>query len=193
MRVIKFTSSILDAVYDIQQRAYKSLFDKYHDVETNPYMESRETVLAKYTRAGTDGYVLVVDEIPVGSVRIVRSGDTCKISALAVILEYQNRGIAQSALCEIEGKYGGVRRWVLDTILEEAGNCHLYEKLGYVRVGEYSVTNDRMTIVDYEKSFRRLKCYSDFVGNEIDKWEKIWYNVGCRWGCRVPCCRKVLV
>ncbi len=151
MQVIKFTSSMIDAVFDIQQKSYKPLFDKYHDPETNPYMESRETVLAKYTRPGTDGYVFMVDNRPVGSVRVIVRGDTCKISALAVLPEYQNRGMAQSALREIEGKYPGVKKWVLNTILEEPGNCHLYEKLGYVRTGRVKVINDRLTIVDYEK------------------------------------------
>ncbi len=151
MQVIKFTPSMIDAVFEIQQKSYKPLFDKYNDPETNPYMESRETVLAKYTRPGTDGYVFIVDNRPVGSVRVIVRGDTCKISALAVLPEYRNRGIAQSALREIEEKYPGVKKWVLDTLAEEPGNCHLYEKLGYVRTGGYKVINDRLTIVDYEK------------------------------------------
>lgn len=152
MQVIKFTPSMTDSVHSIQQKSYKPLFDKYRDAETSPYMESRETVLAKYTRPGTDGYVFVEDSRPVGSVRVTRWGDVCRISALAVIPECRNRGIAQSALLEIEGKYAGVSRWVLDTILEEVGNCHLYEKLGYVRAGSGRVINECMTIVDYEKA-----------------------------------------
>lgn len=152
MQVINFTPEMIDAVFDIQQKAYKPLFDKYNDPETNPCMESRETVLAKYTCPGTDGYVFIVDNRPVGSVRVIVRGDTCKISALAVLPEYQNRGIAQSAMREIEGKYAGVKKWVLDTLAKEPGNCHLYEKLGYVRTGEYKVINDRLTIVDYEKA-----------------------------------------
>ena len=27
--------------------------------------------------------------------------------------------------------HSDVERWFLDTILQEAGNCHLYEKIGY--------------------------------------------------------------
>ena len=43
--------------------------------------------------------------------------------------------------------------WRLDTIKQETGNCHLYEKCGFVRVGEEHVVSDRMTLVDYVKSF----------------------------------------
>ena len=39
----------------------------------------------------------------------------------------------------------------LDTIQEEAGNCHLYEKIGYKKSGRTEVINERMTLVFYEK------------------------------------------
>jgi len=39
----------------------------------------------------------------------------------------------------------------LDTILEEAGNCHLYEKIGYMKTGKTEVINEKMTLVFYEK------------------------------------------
>ena len=43
-----------------------------------------------------------------------------------------------------------VKTWKLDTILQEKGNCHLYEKCGFVRVGEEKIINDKMTLIDYE-------------------------------------------
>ena len=33
-------------------------------------------------------------------------------------------------LLEIERLHPDIERWFLDTIKEEAGNCHLYEKIG---------------------------------------------------------------
>lgn len=39
----------------------------------------------------------------------------------------------------------------LDTIHEESGNCHLYEKLGYVRTGQTEQLMENMTLVYYEK------------------------------------------
>ena len=81
-------------------------------------------------------------------------GKICKISALAVMPEYQNRGIAQSALKEIEKIHNDCKYWILDTILQEKGNCHLYEKLGYTRIGEPKKINDRLTLVDYKKEVK---------------------------------------
>lgn len=39
----------------------------------------------------------------------------------------------------------------LDTILQEEGNIHLYEKIGYRRVSEPQKINDNMDIVFFEK------------------------------------------
>lgn len=151
MIVKKFSKENIDDVFRIQQAAYKPLFEKYQDTETNPYMETKEDTLIKYTKAGTQGYIFVKDDIAVGAVRIIMLDKICKVSALAVIPEYQNRGIAQSALKEIEKIHSDCKCWVLDTILQEKGNCHLYEKLGYVRIGEPKKINDRLTLVGYKK------------------------------------------
>ena len=154
MEMIKFSEEYIDEVFRIQRTAYKPLFDKYRDVETNPYMETKEIVFRKYTASGTQGYVFVENGVAVGSVRIIMRNDICKVSALAVLPEYQNRGIAQIAMKEIEKIHSDCKCWRLDTILQEKGNCHLYEKLGYTRVGEPKNVNDKLTLVDYIKNVR---------------------------------------
>ena len=152
VKVIEFQKELIDAVFDIQQKAYKSLFDKYHDTNTSPYLESKKDVLEKYTRPGTYGYVFLEEGIPVGAVRIIVRGDICKVSALAVLPEYQNRGIAQAALKEIESIHSGCKCWILDTIFQEKGNCHLYEKLGCIGIGEPQAVNDDLTLINYKKA-----------------------------------------
>ena len=47
----------------------------------------------------------------------------------------------------IHGRYG----WELDTILQEKGNCYLYEKMGYKATVKTEKINDKMTLVFYEK------------------------------------------
>ena len=59
-----------DTVFEIQQAAYKPLYEKYHDDSSNPYMESKEAVYHKYTRAGTTGYLFILNGAAVGAVRI---------------------------------------------------------------------------------------------------------------------------
>ncbi len=153
MEVKEFMDSDIDIVFEIQQAAYKPLYEKYHDDNTSPYMESKETVLQKYTRMGTKGYLFIKNSVPVGAVRInlYPESKSGRISALGVHPRYQGQGIAQQALLKIEEIHSDIRRWFLDTILQEEGNCHLYEKLGYKRTGKIEEINEKMTLVYYEK------------------------------------------
>lgn len=156
MEIVEFKESYIDTVFEIQQAAYKPMYEKYHDDNSNPYMESKEMVLQKYMRTNTKGYIFVEDGVPVGAVRINinaedRSG---RVSALGVHPQHQGRGIAQQALKKIEKLHCDVERWLLDTILQEKGNCHLYEKLGYKRTGKNEKINEKMTLVFYEKIIR---------------------------------------
>lgn len=153
LEIKRFQENDIDAVFKVQQAAYLPLFEKYRDTESNPYMESREKVLQKYTRVGTQGYVFLLDGEAVGAVRInlypeYRSG---RVSALCVHPMHQGKGIAQQALSRIEQMHADVRKWFLDTILQEKGNCHLYEKIGYRQTGKTEKISDQMTLVFYEK------------------------------------------
>lgn len=148
-----FRPQDIDIVFAIQQAAFKPLYEKYLDDETSPYKESKETVLRKYTRPGTVGYLFLLDGTAVGTVRIGIDEENAsgRVSALCVLPQYQGRGIAQSALAQIERLNPEIGRWTLDTIAQEPGNCHLYEKLGYRRTGKTEAVSGSMTIVFYEK------------------------------------------
>lgn len=154
MKVVEFKESYIDIVYEIQQAAYKPLYEKYHDDDSNPYMESKEKVLQKYTRTGTKGYLFILNDMPVGAVRInlYPESKSGRVSALGVLPQYQGQGIAQQALLKIEEIHSNIKRWFLDTILQETGNCHLYEKIGYKRTGKIEVINDKMSLIYYEKA-----------------------------------------
>ena len=156
LEIIPFSERDLDTVFAIQQAAFKPLYDKYHDDSTNPYKESKETILCKYTKEGTHGYLFLKDGTAVGAVRVILQDDgkRARISSLCVLSSFQGQGIAQKALLEIEKMHPDVQLWSLDTIQEEAGNCHLYEKLGYKKVGKPEQINDKMTIVYYLKNGR---------------------------------------
>ena len=153
MEVIPFQESNIDTVFEIKHAAYKPLYDKYQDRDTSPYLESKETLLQKYTREGTKGYIFIKNGVTVGTVRIKISPDnkSACVSGLAVLPQYQGQGIAQQALRIIEKIHKEVETWCLITVLQEPRNCHLYEKLGYRQTGETEIVNDNMTFVFYEK------------------------------------------
>ena len=157
VEIVRFLESDLDTVFEIQKAAFLPLYEKYRDDDTSPYKESRESVLRKYTREGTVGYLFLLDGAAVGAVRVnlEKENGSARISALCVLPQVQGRGIAQSALRKIEKLHPHIRRWSLSTILEEKGNCHLYEKIGYRKTGKTVTVNDKMTLVYYEKSEER--------------------------------------
>lgn len=61
-----------------------------------------------------------------------------------------NKGIAQQTIKLVEQIHGSLN-WLLDTIMQEEGNCHLYEKMGYHRTGEKKEVSDIMTLIIFEK------------------------------------------
>ena len=85
-------------------------------------------------------------------IRVIDKKDTSRrrISPIWIMPEYRNKGYAQAAISAVE-KIHGCHHWCLDTILQEAGNLHLYEKMGYHQTGKMDKINDRMDIVFYEK------------------------------------------
>ena len=94
-----------------------------------------------------------MENTSVGAIRInkLENGLKCRISPIFILPKYQNKGIAQKVFKIIEEKYKPEKGWVLDTILQEEGNCYLYEKMGYKRTGKTEKINERMDIVYYEK------------------------------------------
>ncbi|MEC0091977.1 GNAT family N-acetyltransferase [Paenibacillus macquariensis] len=139
-------------IHEMQMKAFMPLFDKYQDFETSPANESVERIISRMNQSFTDYYIIKSSNISLGAVRIVRKeNETYRVSPIFVLPEYQGKGIAQTVFVMIEDIYNDARIWGLDTIMQERGNCYLYEKLGYKRTGEAKVINDKMTIVFYEK------------------------------------------
>lgn len=144
----------LNTVLRMQIKAFAELYAKYQDKETSPATEKYEDILYRFNQPETTYYFIMADNRKVGVIRVVdfKDGITRKrISPIFIMPEYRNKGYAQSAIREAEHIHGE-RHWKLDTILQEKGNCHLYEKLGYRPTGKAEQINDKMTIVYYEKN-----------------------------------------
>ena len=143
----------LNTILQMQKEAFSELYAKYQDTETSPSTEEYEDILFRINQTETTYYFITADNVKVGVIRIVdcKDGVTRKrISPIFIMPEYRNQGYAQQAIKEAE-RIHGKQNWKLDTILQEKGNCYLYEKLGYHQTGKTEQINERMTIVFYEK------------------------------------------
>ncbi len=158
MTVELITAKVEDArlIHEIQVRAFKPLLDKYRDYDTSPANETVDRVLSRITKPGSVCHIITVDGSRAGMMRVQSLGSgRYRVSPIFVLPEYQGRGVAQTAFRLADEIYKDARVWELDTISQEQGNVHLYEKLGYVLTGGEKRVNERLTIVGFE---RRVNC-----------------------------------
>lgn len=149
----KVTRDDIELVWKMQVEAFSDLLAKYQDYETNPGAEDIDKVLARFEQSWTSYFFIVADGSKAGVVRVVdkKDGSRKRISPIWIMKECRNKGLAQQAIIELEKIYGE-DNWCLDTILQEKGNCYLYEKMGYHRTGKIEKINEQMDIVFYEKN-----------------------------------------
>ena len=142
----------LQKIWQMQVEAFKGLLETYQDYDLSPAAEGLEKVMARFEQPWTTYFFIVADGVNVGAVRVVdkKDGSRKRISPIFVMPDQRGLGYAQAAIIEIEKIYGA-DNWCLDTILQEKGNLHLYEKMGYHRTGRIEHINERMDIVFYEK------------------------------------------
>lgn len=143
----------IELIWKMQVEAFTGLLDKYQDYDMSPATESLETIKSKYEQPWTTYYFIMDDDLAVGAVRVVNKSDGSRkrISPIWIMPEFRNKGYAQQAFVQIEKIYG-TDNWCLDTILQEEGNIHLYEKIGYRQTGKVEHINERMDIVFFEKN-----------------------------------------
>lgn len=158
MEVKLLSANIDDAkeIHAMQVEAFRKLLEKYQDFDTNPGNESVEKVEARLKQDFTFYYFICIGQQKAGAIRIVdkkEAGKNKRISPVFVLPEFQGKGIAQKAIRLCEEVHGN-GNWELDTILQEPGNCHLYEKMGYRQTGKTEVINEKLTLVFYEKRGR---------------------------------------
>ena len=142
----------LKTVWRMQTEAFADMLDKYKDYDTSPANDSLDNVVSRAQQPGSAYYFIVAGDRTVGVIRVIdrKDGSRKRISPIWIQKEFRNKGYAQKAIIEAERIYGS-ENWCLDTILQEKGNIHLYEKMGYHLTGRIEKINDNMDIVYMEK------------------------------------------
>ena len=142
----------LQKIWEMQVEAFKGLLEVYQDYDMSPAAESIDKIVARFEQPWTTYFFIEAEGTEVGVVRVVdkKEGSRKRISPIWIMKEFRGKGYAQDAIRALEALYGA-DNWCLDTILQEKGNCHLYEKMGYHQTGRIDNINDRMDIVYYEK------------------------------------------
>lgn len=153
MKLTKIGIDDAEKLWKMQVNAFKGLYEKYQDTETSPATEKIDKIIMRLNQSFTYYYFIEVNGTRVGAVRVVDKHEESKakrISPIFIMEEYRNMGYAQKALQLVEEIHGS-SNWELDTILQERGNCYLYEKMGYHQTGKTESVNDKLTLVFYKK------------------------------------------
>ena len=139
-------------IWEMQIEAFRELLEKYQDYDISPGAEPVDKVIARFEQPWTKYFFIEAEGTDVGVIRVVdkNDGSRKRISPLWIMKEFRGKGYAQDAILAVEELYGS-DNWSLDTILQEKGNIHLYEKMGYHRTGKVEHINDKMDIVFFEK------------------------------------------
>lgn len=149
----KATLNDSETLWQMQVIAFEELLNKYQDYETNPASEKIQRTIERLSMPETYYYFITYENEISGAIRVVDLKDNTtpkRISPLWIMPEYRDKGLAQKAILKAE-EIHGAENWELSTILQEKGNCYLYEKMGYKPVGEPQIINDKMTLVFYKK------------------------------------------
>ena len=148
----KATMQDIEQIHEMQINAFKPLLDKYQDYETSPGAESVERVKRRMEHPQVSCYFIQLKSENIGHIRITMLDEnTCLLSQMCILPQYQENGYAQRAIKQVEALYPKVKKWMLDTIKQEPKLCHLYEKMGYKLTGEEKNIKDGMDLVDYAK------------------------------------------
>ena len=137
VELIRASRDDMKTIWLMQKEAFSGLLEKYQDHGISPASESYERIIEKYEMEGSFYYFISDSGVNVGVIRIIdkNDGSRKRISPIWIMSEHRNKGYAQAAIIEAERIHGS-DNWSLDTILQEKGNLHLYEKLGYHRTGK---------------------------------------------------------
>lgn len=140
-----------EQIYRLQIQSFKGLLEKYQDYDYSPGAEKLERTLQRFQEPFTDFYFILLENQPIGAMRVCNFESLCKLKQIFILPEYQGNQYAQQAIRLVEKQYPQAKRWEVDTIGQEKKLCHLYEKMGYKKTGKVQPIKEGMDIVFFAK------------------------------------------
>ncbi len=145
------TAADAETLVRLQIAAFHDDARLYPGVEIGgpPGYDSVEATLRKIHQE--EFYKILCDGQAVGGIGVVDEGQGhFHLDMLYIHPDYHSRGIGTQAMRFIEQTYPAATKWTLDTPVYAVRNQHFYEKLGYVKVGEYQPDDD-IALYTYER------------------------------------------
>lgn len=145
-------------LFNMQYTAFLPLLEKYRDYNTSPANESIDKFAERLIRPDSMFFKIIEDGQLCGAIRVHwKEEGRFWVSPLFIHPDCQGRGIASKAMVMAEEQFPEAVSWELATILEEEGNCRLYEKAGYVRTGAAYQLNEKATLGYFKKLLKDVE------------------------------------
>lgn len=168
VELVMATEKDAELLHQMKYEAFLPLYEKYHDDETSPVKEPMEKVVRCIQMENSDYYLIKFKNEYVGGARVVeRQVGIFQISPIFILPQFQNQGIGYFVIKMLFTVYPQAITWRLDTILEEKGNCFLYEKCGFMKTGKKNKITEDMTLIDYEKSNVVVRRFCEADAEEV--------------------------
>lgn len=146
----KATINDIDKIIVVQNRSFYDDYIKYGECPS--YNESQEKINTYINKNIV--YIIEYNDEIIGDIIIRRiSDEKFYLRVICVIPEFHNYGIGQKAINFIEKDNPRVRIWELITPFKSYRNHHFYEKMGYLKVGEYR-HSEILTMFEYKKEIK---------------------------------------
>lgn len=174
VRLVRAATEDAETIHRQKHAAFWPLYEKYHDDATSPALELLSKVKNQLAQPTSDWFLIRAQGQTAGALRVVRERTEdglpcCRVSPLFVLPEMQGRGIATSALTEVFTLYPEAAQWRLSTILQEHGNCRLYERLCFRRTETEASAYPNMDFVYYTRlqEDEPMRCIARLTDREL--------------------------
>ncbi|MEO8019254.1 MAG: GNAT family N-acetyltransferase [Pseudomonadota bacterium] len=152
-RIEPATTADAEAILELQKLAYQSEARLYGDWTLPPLTQTLENLRAEFATSRVLKATVEDETVAgklVGSVRARAENGVCHIGRLVVHPESQGCGIGTLLMRKIEADFPAVKTYELFTGKSSEGNLRLYERLGYRRAREKTLSPS-VTLVFMEK------------------------------------------
>lgn len=144
----------LTLILELQKKSFNEVAKILNNFNIQPLQQTLEEIEKELNDGIILKYELKTGEI-IGSVRAnITEHNICYIGKLIVDPEYQNRGIGQMLMLEIEKYFSNCSKFYLFTGTKTPNTLHVYKKMGYVVTSIQQVSGVEAYVMEKTKQYR---------------------------------------
>ena len=136
VKLVIATAEDAGKLLELQKEAFKKYSDKYGDFDSNPYHMSEKRILFSINYRYGKYYKIINNENGelIGGIfgfLVDEQDSVVKIAQFYLKEEYRSLGLGKEVLQGIFKEFPMIKKWYVDTILEEEYNVRFYQQLGF--------------------------------------------------------------